>query len=232
MASNTVRATYLIRHDTASNWTTRNPVLLDGEWGLETNTFLLKLGDGVRDWAHLPYLNKLDETYFIWNNDGTISFSDSFKQTIEALKAAAGQAIENLVIVNPPVNDTDVPNKKYVDDAIAAAGHLKREVVQTLPAASSADPNTLYMVLAQSGDHYEEYMVINGTWDKVGETGDGTGGFTLEVATEARLGGVKSSLLADKISVNANGIMTINDVSTTKLYVPIGDTLILNGGTA
>jgi len=89
------------------------------------------------------------------------------------------------------------------------------------------------MVLASSGDHYEEYMVINGAWDMVGSTGDGgAGGFILEVATDARLGGVKSSALADNIAVDANGIMTLNTVSTTKLYVPTGDTLILNGGTA
>jgi hypothetical protein len=50
--------------------------------------------------------------------------------TIQALEAAAGQAITNLVIAEPPVNDTDVPNKKYVDDAIAAAGHLKRAIVE------------------------------------------------------------------------------------------------------
>lgn len=233
MASNTVRATMQVRHDTASNWTIRNPVLAQGEYGLEADTFLIKIGDGVRTWSNLPYLNKLDASYFKWNDDGTITFSDSFMATVAALEAAAGQSIENLVIVNPPVNDTDVPNKKYVDDAIAAAGHLKREIVQNLPAANNADPNTLYMVLASSGDHYEEYMVINGAWDMVGSTGDGgAGGFILEVATDARLGGVKSSALADNIAVDANGIMTLNTVSTTKLYVPTGDTLILNGGTA
>ena len=234
MASNTVRATLQIRHDTPQNWVTRNPVLANGEYGLEANTFLIKVGDGVRDWIHLPYLNKLDASYFIWNADGTITFSDSFKQTISTLEAAAGQTIENLVIVNPPVNDTDVPNKKYVDDAIAAAGHLKREIVQELPNVADADPNTLYMILASTQDHYDEYMIINGAWDMVGATGDGgSGGFTLEIATESRLGGVKSSNLDDTIAVNAStGIMTLNTVSATKLYVPTGDTLILNGGTA
>ena len=67
MASNTVRATLQIRHDTPQNWVTRNPVLANGEYGLEANTFLIKVGDGVRDWVHLPYLNKLDASYFIWN---------------------------------------------------------------------------------------------------------------------------------------------------------------------
>ena len=231
MATNSVRVTLQIRHDTSNDWTTRNPVLAQGEYGLEIDTYLIKVGDGVLDWQHLPYLNKLDATYFKQNADGTISFSDSFMQIITALQAAAGEAIENLVIVNPPVNDTDVPNKKYVDDAIAAAGHLKREVVTQLPAAAEADENTMYMVRVD--DHYEEYMIINGVWDMVGTTGDGSAAFELQVATAARLGGVKSSTEPDHIAVNPeSGFMTLNQVSTTLLYVPQGDTLVLYGGSA
>lgn len=234
MAVNTIPVTFQIRHSTATNWTTRNPVLAQGEFGLETDTFLIKVGDGVRNWINLPYLNKLDASYFKYNEDGTITFSDSFMNKIHTLEAAAGEAITQLIVTEPPVNDTDVPNKKYVDDAIAAAGHLKREVVENLPSAESADPNTLYMVPAQSGDHYEEYMVINGEWDMVGSTGDGgSGGFTLEIATASRLGGVKSSTDPDTIAVNAEtGIMTLNQVSTSLLYVPTGDTLVLYGGNA
>lgn len=93
MATNSVKVTLQIRHDEAADWITRNPVLAQGEYGLETDTFLIKVGDGVTDWLHLPYLNKLDASYFKHNNDGTISFSDSFMNTISALEAAAGQAI-------------------------------------------------------------------------------------------------------------------------------------------
>lgn len=233
MATNTVKVTLQIRHDEAADWTTRNPVLAAGEYGLESDTFLIKVGDGVRDWAHLPYLNKLNASYFKTLQDGSLTFSDDFMNKIHALEAAAGEAITQLIVTEPPVNDTDVPNKKYVDDAIAAAGHLRREVVTTLPDAAEADPNTLYMVLASSGDHYEEYMVINGAWDMVGSTGDGgSGGFTLEVATTARLGGVKASTSDDYINVTQEGFMTLNKVSTSKLYVPTGDVLVIYGGTA
>ena len=234
MATNSVKVTLQIRHDSANDWTTRNPVLAQGEYGLETDTFLIKVGDGVRDWAHLPYLNKLNASYFKQNTDGTITFSDEFMNKIHALEAAAGEAITQLIVTEPPVNDTDVPNKKYVDDAIAAAGHLKRAVVESLPDAANADPNTLYMMLATAGDHYEEYMVINGQWDMVGSTGDGgsSGPFTLEVATNARLGGVKASEADDRVNVTQEGFMTLNRVSAMKLYVPTGDTLIIYGGTA
>ena len=234
MATNTVKVTAQIRHDTSSNWTIRNPVLAQGEYGLETNTFLIKIGDGITPWNQLRYLNKLDASYFKWNNDGTITFSDSFMQTITALQAIADTAITQLVITNPPVNDTDVPNKKYVDDTIAeaiqAAGHLSRQIVQQLPAAADADETIIYMI--QVNDHYEEYMFINGAFDMVGATGSGSATYQLEVATAARLGGVKSSSDPDTIAVNANGIMMLNDVSTSKLYVPQGDVLVLYGGSA
>lgn len=239
MATNTVKVTLQIRHDSDTDWLTRNPVLAEGEFGLETkvndaNHLLVKIGDGVRDWAHLPYLNNFNTDYFKFDADNNeYTFSDEFINKIHALEAAAGEAITQLIITEPPVNDFDVPNKKYVDDAIRDAGHLKREIVQTLPDAQNADPNTLYMVLATAGDHYEEYMVINGNWDMVGSTGDGdAGGFILEVATNARLGGVKASSADDQINVTQEGFMTLNKVSTSKLYVPTGDVLVIYGGTA
>lgn len=239
MATNSIKVTLQIRHDDQADWTSRNPVLAEGEFGLETdkddaNHLLVKIGDGVRDWAHLPYLNRLDASYFKYDaTNNQYTFSDAFMNEIHALEAAAGQAITQLIVTEPPVNDTDVPNKKYVDDAIAAAGHLKRSVVLTLPNAEDADPNTLYMILATSGDHYEEYMVINGAWDMVGSTGDGgSGSFILEVATNARLGGVKASTADDYINVTQEGFMTLNKVSTSKLYVPTGDVLVIYGGTA
>ena len=43
------------RRDTAANWTAVNPVLLSGEWGLETDTRRLKIGDGVTAWNALAY---------------------------------------------------------------------------------------------------------------------------------------------------------------------------------
>ena len=235
--TNSVKVTLQIRHDEAADWTTRNPILAQGEYGLETDTFLIKIGNGVSDWTHLPYLNKLDASYFKWGQNGIITFSDEFAQTINNIIINAGGSAK-LVISDDPVEETDPVNLRFLQAAIAEAilnaHHLKRQVVQSLPSATSADPDTLYMILAQSEDHYEEYMAINGTWDMVGSTGDGGsgGGFQLEVATESRLGGVKASQLADRINVTNEGFMTLNQVATTKLYVPIGDTFIIYGGSA
>ena len=44
-----------LRHDTAANWTSVNPVLLEGEVGIETDTRKQKFGDGTTAWNSLPY---------------------------------------------------------------------------------------------------------------------------------------------------------------------------------
>ena len=242
MADHEVLVTLKIKSAISTNWTTRNPTLAKGEFGLETNTYLLKIGDGVRDWAHLPYLNKLNESYFQHANDGSLTLSDSFLETINNIIANAGGNAQ-IVINNDPTQPTDPVNLRYLEWAIAHAGHLKRAVVQSLP-IENIDENTLYMVLAQDETHYEEYMYIDGTWDMVGTTGDGGSGgqYQLPIATYARLGGVKSApidgngdIMTDKdyVIVDSNtGFMTLSQVSTSLLYVPSGDTLVLNGGTA
>jgi len=46
-----------IRRSTSIEWESINPVLLSGELGLETNTNLIKVGNGVDNWISLPYIN-------------------------------------------------------------------------------------------------------------------------------------------------------------------------------
>ena len=57
--------------------------------------------------------------------------------------------------------------------AIGSAGHLKREIVDALPAVEDADPDVIYMIksgLSLSGDKYQEYMLINGAFEMIGDT--------------------------------------------------------------
>lgn len=44
-----------LRRDTAANWTAYNPILLEGEPGIEIDTDQWKLGDGVHTWSQLAY---------------------------------------------------------------------------------------------------------------------------------------------------------------------------------
>lgn len=60
-----------------------------------------------------------------------------------------------------------------IAEAIASAGHLRREVVNSLPEVSAADPDVIYMVkdeFAIGADKYKEYMLISGEMVQIGDT--------------------------------------------------------------
>lgn len=59
----TVKAQLKCRHDTAANWTAKNPVLLDGELGVETDTTFFKIGDGATAWTSLKYVTSKSAVY-------------------------------------------------------------------------------------------------------------------------------------------------------------------------
>lgn len=44
-----------LRRGAAASWTTANPVLADGEMGVESDTDLFKIGDGLTAWNSLSY---------------------------------------------------------------------------------------------------------------------------------------------------------------------------------
>ena len=45
-----------IRRDTAANWTSVDPVLAEGELGIEVDTSYFKIGDGTTAWSGLGYV--------------------------------------------------------------------------------------------------------------------------------------------------------------------------------
>ena len=61
-----------IRRDTASDWTSANPTLAQGELGLETDTLKLKAGTGTTAWNSLGYYT-LATVGFLATTGGTMS---------------------------------------------------------------------------------------------------------------------------------------------------------------
>lgn len=67
--------------------------------------------------------------------------------------------------------------------AVAAAGHLKRSIVDALPKPEEAEDNVIYMVpkTGGSGDQqYDEYMLINGALEKIGDSAVSLDGYATE----------------------------------------------------
>jgi hypothetical protein len=71
-----------LRRDVSTSWTNSNPILAQGEPGMEIDTRKFKLGDGVTPWTGLSYSDKNDmQDFFILLQQGT----DSWYPTVNSV---------------------------------------------------------------------------------------------------------------------------------------------------
>ena len=110
---------------------------------------------------------------------------------VEGLDTAlAGKANKATTLEGYGITDayTTTQTDSKIAEAIAAADHLKRAIVESLPEVGSADANTIYMV-PQGGStedpgtatsHYNEYMLINGAFELIGSSQVDLSGYATE----------------------------------------------------
>ena len=72
-----------LRRGTASAWTAANPILADGEIGVESDTDLFKIGDGLTAWVSLGYggiqgVSGTNGTNAVSDSDQTVLSSQVF----------------------------------------------------------------------------------------------------------------------------------------------------------
>lgn len=113
MATNTINVRLVHRHDTKTNWATKNPVLLQGEIGIEDDSGLFKIGDGVKAWEALGYANdaKTASHYEVSANDG--------ETDTEAIARALPDTTFNqddIVIISRVISGTKISKTAYVYD--------------------------------------------------------------------------------------------------------------------
>jgi len=77
-----------IRRDTASDWTSANPTLAQGELALETDTLKLKAGDGTTAWTSLAYYS-LGATGVLSLTGGALTGALTTNSTIDGRDVAA-----------------------------------------------------------------------------------------------------------------------------------------------
>lgn len=90
--------------------------------------------------------------------------------------------------------------KAYIDAQISSAGHLKRLVVDALPAVSDADPDTIYLVKRAAGqsadDVHDEYLLIDGKFELIGNTTVSFEGYSTTEEVEGMISTAKSEAIA------------------------------------
>ena len=119
------------------------------------------------------------------------------QESVESLGAQVTEIAEDVTALEAEVdlkaNAADVYAKSEVDtlvaNAVANAEHLKRILVDKLPEAEVADAHAIYMIPKEGGsdsDVCDEYMVVNGAWEKIGNTAVNLDGYVTEdYVTEA-----------------------------------------------
>lgn len=88
-----------IRRDTSTNWQQYNPVLAAGELALETDTMLMKVGDGSSPYLNLSYQNGCNECF---NTDTDGNFNNYRKEGCYFISAAATS------LQNAPISSSGV----------------------------------------------------------------------------------------------------------------------------
>lgn len=98
---------------------------------------------------------------------------ESIKRNNTVLPVAGDKSVDITVPTkySDLTNDLDYQTKTQILTLIADNGRLKKQIVASLPLVGDADENTLYLVASEGGTGYAEWMVINGDWEKIGDTG-------------------------------------------------------------
>lgn len=120
-----------IRRDTASNWTSANPTLAQGELGAETDTSKIKIGDGTTAWTSLGYL--IDTGGYAAYSDTTANFTGTLQNggsnvVVDSDIGSTVQAYDATIVV-----DADIGVTVQAYDADTA----KLDVAQTFTAAQT-----------------------------------------------------------------------------------------------
>jgi hypothetical protein len=121
--------TIKLRRNNAAQWTAVNPVLAEGELGLELDTRKFKVGDGATSWNSLQYWGGSGGAAdFIDLGDVPVSYAGAGGQYVKVKHTADGLEFE-------PIEAADLPSG--IDAAKIANGTVSNTEFQTLNGASA-----------------------------------------------------------------------------------------------
>ena len=156
-----------LRHDTATNWTTANPILAEGEVGVETDTNKFKIGDGVTAWNSLDYqggggdlsnyYTKTETNSLLANKEDVITPIAPLNIEDVNIKSTATSTADDGETFTTP-NTTEYPYK--FDNAGTGLANFQ---VQTTASGNGIIDRTKNIVCDIKPDEDIEYVWTNGT---------------------------------------------------------------------
>ncbi len=133
------------RRDTAANWTSVNPILIEGQQGFETDTLKWKMGDGATAWNSLPYFSGGS------GSGDVVGPGSSTDNAIARYDGTSGKIVQNSAAT---IADTsgDITAGKYNTVAISGSSTPTLAVTGTtaVSGTNTGDQN-LFSTIAVSG---------------------------------------------------------------------------------
>ena len=153
--------------------------------------------------------------------------------------ALAGKADKATTLAGYGITDayTTTQTDSAIAAAVAAADHLKREIVETLPDVGDADENTIYMVPqggsiedpGTSASHYNEYMLINGAFELVGSSQVDLSGYATETFVTNAINALDVADAAVANQYVSQVVETDGKIAVTRVPLPV--TSVTEGAT-
>jgi hypothetical protein len=139
----------ILRHDQSTEWTRVNPILSNGEVGVEIDTLQFKVGDGQTAWNNLGYSNAKIKSSTI-NNKGelVVSYEDGKSYNVGKVK---GTTITSTSVQYGTSSAPTITPSRWVDE-VSSLTIAQGEYLWTKTTTAYDDGNTVVSYsLAQQG---------------------------------------------------------------------------------
>lgn len=174
-----------VRRDTAALWVTTNPILASGEFGHESDTGKLKIGDGTTTWTSLAYFTALVDG--ITSTTAELNILDGVTATAAELNILDG--VTSTAAELNYVDGVTSNIQTQLNAAVAAAGDLSNVIEDTTPQlGGNLDVQSSEITTSTSNGNIKVTPNGSGVFEVKG-AGGGDG--TLQLNCSANTHGVK-----------------------------------------
>ena len=215
----------LLRRSTSADWLSSNPILLEGEVGVETDSKKLKVGDGLTTWVSLPYITltpaAASSLYATINNPnftGTVTLGTGVNLVFEG--ATANDFETTLQVSDPTADRTltlpDVTGTLATQDYVTAEiGTHSSDTTSVHGITDTAELATKSYADTSVSTHSSDTTSVHGIAD------------TAELATKA----YADTAASTSLSTHTTDTLDVHGIVDTSLLVTTSGTQTLTNKT-
>lgn len=223
-----------LKNDTSENWKNSTLVLLAGEFAVENDTGLFKIGNGTDVFSALPYANDAAQVAKEFNElkdkIGTIPDDKTIIQLIKEAATSGGPEYDDSAL-KKRISDNEAAIAALTGDGDGSVAKTVEDAVEPVIARISTlegkvtDGKIAQWDAAQA--NVIESIKLNGT--AIDIAADKSVNIAIPAATSEALGLAQ----ADGSTIEAtDGVLSVKAVGISKVFVEDGVELVMNCGNA